>query len=139
MGVEKFKRPILGTQGFAEVTETATLSTAVQTLASEGISFVTYASSGKASDAIISAPNRAGVRKTVVLDNQTTSLEANFNTASTGSVFWGTTNNTITAASTVNDPTFFELVAVSTSQWALVNLSSTVDWTLSATTGSTGQ
>jgi hypothetical protein len=139
MGVEKFKRPVLGTQGFAEVTEAVTLSTAVQTLANEGISFVTYASSGKASDALIPGPNRVGVRKIVVLDNQTTSLEANFNTASTGTVFWGTTANTITAASTVNNPISFELIGKSTSQWALVTLSSTVDWTLSASTGSTGQ
>ena len=139
MGVEKFKRPVLGTQGFAEAVESVTLSTAMKTLAGEGVSYVTYSSSGAASDAVIPNPNRAGVRKIVVLDNQTSSLEANFNTASTGNVFWGTTANTITAASTANNPISFELIGKTTSQWALVTLSSTVDWTLSASTGSTGQ
>ena len=139
MGVEKFKRPVLGETGFSLPVETQTLSTALTTLTNEGVSLVTCDSSGQANDAKIPNPSRAGIRKIVVLDNQTTSLEANFNTASTGSLLWGTTFNTITAASTVNDTISFELIGASTSRWALVNLSSTVDWTLSASTGSTGQ
>ena len=141
MGVEKEYRPVLGSEGFLVPTETVALSTAVQTLAGEGVSFVTYGTSGDPNDAIIPAPFYAGQQMTVVLDNQTTSLEANFNTATTaaGEDFFGSTFNTITVTSTINSNIFFSLTAASTAQWALTNLSSTVDFSLTATTGSTGQ
>ena len=115
------------------------MSTALSTLTNEGVSFVTYDTSGQSNDAEIPDPSYAGVRKVVILDNQTTSLEANFNTDSTGSVLFGSTFNTITAASTANNPISFGLIAVSTDQWAVEFLSSTGDWTLAASTGSTGQ
>lgn len=147
MGVNKADgRPLLGVGGFAEKVESVTLSTAMKTLTNEGVSFVTYATSGKASDAVIPNPSYPGVRKTVILDNQTTSLEANFNLATTASVIWGTTFNTITVASTANDSPAFTLIARTTGSWALeswtANASTgatSVDWSLSATTGSTGQ
>lgn len=146
MGVVKFNRPIHAQGGYVDKVESVTLSTAMQTLANEGVSFVTYGTSGKPSDAVIPDPSFKGARKTVILDNQTTSLEANFNLASTGKTFWGTTFNTLTIGSTANDAPAFELVAQAATRWAIVNRTANlstaaagVDWVLSATTGSTGQ
>ena len=139
MGVEFSRRAPFSPKNLAVVTSTVTLSTAVQTLASEGVAFVTYGTSGNPSDAIIPDPDYAGAQLTVVLDNNTTSVEANFNTASTGNVFFGSTLNTITVDSTLNDTLSFQLTGFSTSQWAITAISSTIDWVLSASTGSTGQ
>lgn len=117
--------------------ETVTLSTVAQTLSDQGVSFITYGTSGKASDAILPDPPAAGASKVIAILNGTTSLEANVNLATTARVFWGTTFNTVTVAST--DPNnALELVAVSTTQWAVKALSSTSHWTFSASTGSTG-
>lgn len=139
MGVEQFRRPVKAVGGFSEPTETITLSTAAQTLSNEGISFVTYSSSGVASDMLLPTPALAGIHKYIVVDNQTTSLEANINLASTGSVFYGTTFNTATIATTAVDAPTLHLISVSTSQWAVMGLTTAAIWTLAASTGSTGQ
>jgi hypothetical protein len=141
MGIEYNKRAVGSQGGLALPVNAITLSSAVQTLAVGGLNAVTYDSSGNASDVLIPAPDRAGQVIRVVLNNATTSLEANFNTFSTatGKEFFGSTNNTITIASTAVVAPSFELVSVSTSRWAVTAISSTVDWTFSATTGSTGQ
>ena len=139
MGREYSKRAVGFSGGLAVPTNAVTLSTALQTLKNEGINFVTYGTSGTPSDAQIPGAPYAGAMLTVVLDNNTTSIEENFNLASTGDLFWGSTFNTIAVASTVNDTMSFQLTAQSTSQWAVTAISSTIDWTLSATTGSTGQ
>ncbi len=139
MGLEQFSRPVFSPKNLAVVTSTATLTDAVITLPSEGVAFITYGTSGNSNDAIIPTPDFKGAQLTVVLDNNTTSIEANFNTDSTGNVFFGSSFNTIAVASTANDTVFFGLTGFSTSQWAITSLSSTIDWTLSAGTGSTGQ
>ena len=139
MGVEQFSRPVFSPKNLAVVTSTVTLTDVAATLASEGVVFVTYGTSGNSNDAIIPTPDFAGAQLKVVLDNNTTSIEANFNTDSTGNVFFGSSFNTIAIASTANDTTFFGLTGFSTSQWAITSLSSTIDWTLSAGTGSTSQ
>ena len=146
MGVEKVNRPLLGASGFLIPVETVTLSSALQTLAGEGVSLVTYGTSGVANDAQIPSPHYAGQQMTVVLDNNTTSLEASFYTHSTGQTFWGTTFNTITINSTANETSAFSLIAATTARWAVVSLTAnlstaaaSVDWALSASTGSTGQ
>ncbi len=148
MGKETFARPVFSPKNLAVVTSTATLTDAVITLPSEGVAFITYGTSGNSNDAIIPTPDFKGAQLQVVLDNNTTSLEANFNTATTatGNDFFGSTFNTITANSTDNETSTFSLVAVSTARWAITSLSvnattaaTHMDWTLSATTGSTGQ
>ncbi len=138
MGREYNKRSVGTAGGVSLPVNSVTLSTALVTLAA-GFNAVTYDTSGNASDAAFPVPRPGDVLR-VSLNNETTSLEANFNTAATGSVFFGTTgSNTITIASTAGSLTpYFELTGVSTSQWALIQ-SSSVDWTVSATTGSTGQ
>lgn len=144
MGREYNKRAVGTAGGLAVPVNTVTLSTALQTLAVGGVNAVTYDTSGNPSDAVFPPPITGDVVR-VIMNNATTSLEANFNTDSTGSVFFGTTFNTITANSTANDSSAFELIAVSTSQWGVVSLSvngttaaTHMDWALSATTGSTG-
>ena len=146
MARQKEFRPLFGSEGFVEITETITLGTAMQTLSNRGVSFVVYDTSAQPNDAVIPDPDFIGQTKYVLLDNQTTSLEANFNLGSTARVLWGTTFNTLTVNSTANDAPAFQLIAVSTSQWALLNRTAnlstaalSVDWALSATTGSTGQ
>lgn len=140
MGVEYNKRAVGQGGGITLPVNTVTLSSAAATLLTYGVNAVTYDSSGSASDAIIPGPKRAGDVVAVVFNNGTTSLEGNFNTSSTGVTLFGSTLNTITAASTGGSLVpHFELVAVSTSEWALTSISSTVDWTIAATTGSTGQ
>ncbi len=148
MGQEYSRRAPSSPKNLVLVTSTATLTDAVVTLPSEGIAFVTYGTSGNSNDAIIPTPDYKGAQLQVVLDNNTTSLEANFNTATTatGNDFFGSTFNTITANSTANETSSFSLVAVSTARWAITSLSvnattaaTHMDWVLAATTGSTGQ
>jgi hypothetical protein len=141
MGDEYFKRSVGKVGGLAVPVNTVTLSDSVVTLVSGGVNAVTYGTSGNSNDAIIPAPNVAGEILRISLNNETTSIEANFNTDTTGNAFFGTTgSNTIAIASTAGTlvPSF-ELTSVSTSQWAITAISSSVDWTISSTTGSTGQ
>lgn len=118
---------------------TASLSSAAVTPA-VGHTFVTVATSGKSNDVILPITPFKGAQITLVVDNQTTSAEANINTPSTGNLFWGTTNNTATivVTSTNTDNAFIEFSAAS-SQWAVTDMSSTGHWAFSLTTGSTGQ
>ncbi len=141
MGVEFSKRTVGRTGGLAVPVNSVTLSDSVVTLVSGGVNAVTYDTSGDSNDAIIPAPNIAGEVLRVALNNATTSVEANFNTDSSGNAFFGTTgSNTIAIASTAGTLVpCFELTSVSTSQWAFTVISSSVDWTISSTTGSTGQ
>ena len=141
MGVEFSKRTVGRTGGLAVPLNSVTLSDSVVTLVSGGVNAVTYDTSGVASDAIIPAPNISGEIIRIALDNATTSVEANFNTDTTGNNFFGTTgSNTIAIATTAGTLAYsFELTSVSTSQWAITAISSSVDWTISSTTGSTGQ
>ncbi len=146
MGREYSRRAPFSPKNLALVGSTMTLTDIAQTLPSEGVVFVTYGTSGQSNDGLIPVPDYQGAQLTVVLDNNTTSLEANFNLASTGSVLWGSTFNTITAASTANETSSFSLVGVSTAQWAVTSLSAnastaatSLDWTVAATSGSTSQ
>lgn len=139
MGVEYSRRSVGQAGGVAEPVTAVTLSSAAATL-SLGVNAVTYGTSGLASDMLLPDIGAVGQRVVVALNNGTTSLEANINTGSTGSVFWGSTFNTATIASTAGSLVpHIEFVAVSTSQWAVASISSTADWTLAASTGSTGQ
>lgn len=124
--------------------EAITLSSAAQSISRNGVSFVTYGTSGKPSDAILQAPSAAGQVKFIFLTNNTTSIEANINTNATANTFWGTTFNTaILAAASTGSPggtpagtVALTLVAQSTTRWAIFP-GSTVDWDFSASTGST--
>ena len=164
MGVEKFKRGIVAnsftastqlasniwgslalTGRFQLQTESLTLSTAAKTISStKSVTFLTYGTSGKANDAIIQDPPAAGLLKFIFLVNNTTSVEANINTAATANTFWGTTYNTATiAAAATGSPggtpggtPALALISQSTTQWAILP-GTTHSWDLSATTGST--
>ena len=150
MGVEKFKRKVLtpGIKGTSGSTfsgavklpvETITSSSVAQQMSANGLTFITYGSSGKTSDILIPNPT-VGALKEVYVVKQSSSEELNFNTASTAQVFYGTTFNTITiAASTVFPSGTPGLIfrGVSTSQWAVTALGSTNLWDFSASTGST--
>ncbi len=150
MGNEYNKRAVGQAGGLVEPVETVTLGSTSITVNNNGVTFATYGSSGVAADMILPDPTSAGVYKSIFVDNQTTSLEANINTSSTAivNVFFGSTFNTATLNSTAIDAPVLNLVGVSTSQWAIVSLgafnttgagdAATV-WSLSATTGSTGQ
>ncbi len=139
MGIEYNKRPVGQQGGIAHPVNSVTLSTAVQTLA-VGINAVTYGTSGVPSDMLLPAIKSVGEVVSVALNNGTTSLEANINTSATGVTLFGSTFNTATIASTAGSLVpAIEFTSVSTSQWAVTYMSSTVDWTLAATTGSTGQ
>ena len=119
---------------------TATLSSAVTSLVADTHNFVTYGTSGVANDMLLPNISYKGQQVVVVVDNNTTSIEANINTAATGDVFWGTTLNTATIATTGEDGGIsIAFTAVTTSQWGVSAMSSTGHWTFSATTGSTGQ
>ncbi len=129
-------------------TEAITTTNTPQTLSADGISFVTYGTSGITNDLILPAPPKAGAIKHILVINNTTSVELNINTATTdaGDVFWGTTWNTATiSAASTGSPggtpagtVALMLIAHSTSQWAIVPGSS-FNWDFTATTGSSGQ
>lgn len=149
MGFEKFKRPLLasrgakvGSSGFGvtEAVQSLSASNTAQTLSLYGPSILTYNTSGVKADFILPNPARAGVSKDIVVVKGCSSEELNINTASTAVVFAGTTFNTVTiASSTVNPFGSFALrcVSVSTSQWAVSAVGSTLAWDFAATTGST--
>lgn len=158
MGVKKIRREILAVSGvnakgnvrfttnagLVHDVESLTGSSVAQTLSAYGASFLTYGTSGKPNDFIIPAPPRAGILKQVFVTNNTTSIELNINTNSTGNTFWGTTFNTAAlAAAATGSPggtpggtVSLLLVSASTTQWALV-AGTTHSWDLSASTGST--
>lgn len=146
MGKEYSKRPTFSPESRAYPVNTATLSSAAVTL-KRGLNLITYSSSGKASDMLLPDPGFIGEEIIVLVDNQTTSLEANINTGATGQLFYGTTFNTATVATTAIDAIPIQLVAATTAQWAVLSYpalpASTaaygVGWSLSASTGSTGQ
>lgn len=138
MGREQFDRPVFAENGFIENTETVTLSSAMQTLSDHGASFVTYPTSGKPNDAVIPDPPFTGATKYIAVNNQTTSLEANFNLNTTARTFFGSTNNTVTVNAT-GVTAALALIANSTSSWAVVSQSDASHWAYSASTGSTGQ
>lgn len=168
MGYEYFKRPIrsrAGNSTFDDVTiaddlvvgddlrvngalrlptETITTTTVAQTMSADGVSFITYGTSGKPSDVIIPVPPFAGAVKYVFVQNNTTSVELNLNTNATANTFWGTTFNTaVVSAASTGSPggtpggtVALTLIGASTTQWALV-AGTTFNWDLSASTGST--
>jgi len=126
--------------------ESLTGTNAAQTLSADGVSVLTYGTSGISNDFILPNPSRVGARKDVLVINNTTSVELNINTATTASVIWGTTWNTITiSAASTGSPggtpagtASLALIGVSTSQWA-VTPGSTFNWDFSGSTGSTSQ
>ena len=148
MGYQKSKRPILAPKGvklagsggrLTVPTESLTGTTVAQTVAANGVSFLTYGTSGKTNDFLLPAPPAAGVIKEIFVLKGTSSEELNINAATTANVVWGTTYNTITIAATTVAPAgtaYLRLVGVSTAQWA-VTVGSTIDWDFSASTGST--
>ena len=145
MGREYSKRAVGTACGLAVPVNSVTLSDVAVTLAVGGVNAVTYNASGNSSDMVLPPPITGDVVR-VIMNNGTSSLEANINTEATGSFFFGTAFNTITALSTANDSAAVELIAVSTAAWGIVSLSvngttaaTHMDWALSATTGSTSQ
>lgn len=136
MGKEYSRRPFFAPQGEALRVTSHTLSTAAVTLR-PGLNLLNYTSSGKASDALLPEPSFIGQEVMVILNNGTTSLEANINTWATASVFFGTTFNTAIPTATQADPPTMHFIANSTSQWAILSMGSTAAWVLSASTGST--
>lgn len=121
-------------------TEALTGSTALQTLSTKTVSFITQGTSGAGRDFRLPAP-RAGLLKTIHVSANTTSpnntvIQCN----STAHTFFGSTFNSATIADSTVRSRYFSLmlVGVSTSQWAVLS-GSTTFWTFSATTGSTGQ
>lgn len=165
MGFEYVKRPLrtagvlastgTSTRGPADVAsdvagglklpvESITLAAGDQTISRNGVSLITYGSSGVANDAVLQAPDESGQVKFIFVVNNTTSVEAAIHTNATANTFYGTTYNTaaISAASTGSPggtpggtPALC-LVSVSTTQWALLP-GTTFSWDLSASTGST--
>jgi len=118
---------------------TATLGSSAVSLKT-GYNFVTYGTSGVANDMLLPNISYKGQQVSVSVDNNTTSVEANVNTATTSDTFWGTAFNTATIATTGDDgiPSL-GLTAVTTAAWGITGISSSGHWTFSATTGSTGQ
>ncbi len=138
MGREYNKRAVGTAGGLAVPVNSITLTDVAQTLAVGGVNAVTYGTSGIANDMLLPPPNSGDVVR-VALFNDTTSIEANINTDSTTSDFFGTAGNTVSIATTGVLGASLEFVAISTAQWAVTVLSATAHWTFAATTGSTGQ
>lgn len=162
MGYEYFKRPIrsvVGESTFHDLTveETLTLQTdlvlptqsltasaALQNLASTAVVHIlTQGTSGAGRDFRLPAPT-LGTFKIIAVNANTTSpddLRIVCNT--TAQTFFGSTFNQIGVANSTAAATkgrhVLMLVGVSTSQWAVLPGHSTLNWVLSATTGSTGQ
>lgn len=161
MGFEYFKRPLrsvlgnstldtvtvengLTLQGTLRVpTQSLTASTALQTLSTEGASFLTLDSSGAGRDFRLPAPV-AGLVKLIAVNRATTSPpDLRIVTNTTAQTFFGTTfNQALLADSTAAGARVraLLLVGVSTSQWAVLpNGTTATGWVFSGTTGSTGQ
>jgi hypothetical protein len=168
MGKEYFKRQLMtagttagstsGSVGNLRVggnlvvpAESITGTAGNNTLSDHGVSFLTVATSNLGNDFVMPAPPAAGAVKYVFVNFATTSgdefsLHAGATVAgSSANVWFGTTANTITgnaiAAATIpvgGSPGLL-FIGVSTSQWAVSILGSTVLFNLTASTGSTSQ
>lgn len=149
IGFEYFKRSVGRVGGLlGGNVEAVTLGATASTLAADGVSFVTYGTSGSANDMILPDAPQAGLVKWICLANNTTSIEANLNLATTARVFFGTTFNTVTINSTGDGPYYLGFVAQNSTSWGVFTVSqpstlstavNTEDWLFSATTGSTAQ
>jgi len=125
-------------------TQALTGTDAAQTLSADGVSFLTYGTSGISNDFILPTPKYPGQVKEIFVTNNTTSVELNINTNATANTFWGTTFNTakLSTASTGSPggtpagTVHLHLVAHSTTQWALAP-GSTFNWDITGSTGST--
>ena len=125
-------------------TQALTGTDAAQTLSADGVSFLTYGTSGISNDFILPTPVFPGQVKFIFAINNTTSVELNINTNATANTFWGTTFNTATlAAASTGSPggtpagtAMLGLVAHSTTQWAIFP-GSTFNWDITGSTGST--
>lgn len=164
MGQEYFKRGLftansttqfagsIGLQaGLNFPIESLTGTAANQSLAADGVSFLTVATSNLGNDFVLPNPPAVGAIKLVFVNFDTTSgdefsLHAGGTVAgSSDAVFFGTTANTITGnaigAGTIpvgGSPGLL-LIGVTTSQWAATILGSTVLFNFTASTGSTSQ
>jgi hypothetical protein len=149
MGFEKFKRPVLASRGVQisstgrGVTlpfESLTASDVAQTVKVNGVTQITYNTSGVKAEFLLPNPPRAGIMKKILVIKGTSSEELRIHTLSTAQVFAGTTFNTVTIAPTTVNPAGsfgLDLTSVSTSAWAVMAIGSTVHWDFSASTGST--
>lgn len=132
-------------------TQSLTGTAADQTVSDHGVTFITVATSNLANGFVMADPPSAGAVKYIFVNFATTS-GGEFNlhaggtvAASSADVWFGTTANTITgnaiAAGTIpvgGSPGLL-LVGVSTNQWAVSILGSTVLFNMTASTGSTSQ
>lgn len=128
--------------------ESLTGTDAAQTVSADGVSFITYGTSGISNDFLLPAPPVAGALKFIHVINNTTSVELNFNTGTTAAAnnIFGTTFNTITiSAASTGSPggtpagtATLVLVGASTAQWAVFP-GSTFNWDFAGSTGSTSQ
>ncbi len=148
MGVHKFKRPILATEdivlstspilstdaGWANVVQNISLSGASavapanSTISSRGVTFVTSTGTGAGWTVNIAPPGRKGIEKTVLLYlSGASTVPITVRTASSSQVFFGSTRNGISMSTAAgsSQPMSFTLVAKTSKQWAIKQLTNT--------------
>ena len=128
MGIEKTKRAVYN-DGEASVCETKTLSgasaAAAATLLNRGTTFIVSTGTGAGWSVNLPRPLRAGIRKTIFFDaNSTVPIEVR--TASSVDTFFGSTANALACTTGLVTPKRAILIGKSTSQWAVLHLSTGV-------------
>lgn len=131
MSYEKFRRPIHAPYGVENPLQALTAASTGTNVVPYGITTITSASTAGSNIFKLTAPRRAGVRKTIVVDVGTTDAVDIMNAAaalsSAAGFFYGSSGQAV-RVSTGNVMAYrsISLVSVSTSVWAISGLSTGV-------------
>lgn len=124
MGVEKQRRPILGTIGATTVQILSQASTAT-TITNKGVTIINSTGAGRKTFKL-AKPARAGVQKRIAFIVNTTGDVAVLAGPTTASVFYGSTFGQVVVSTGATKHRAIELVATSTAVWAIASRSTGV-------------
>jgi hypothetical protein len=137
MGYEKKKRRLLLTEGVREPVNALTGASTGTTISNRGITRIVVGSTEGTGETISGATGTNlsftmehpinGARATLVIDNNSTKIvQVRLSPSSAAGLIFGSTKNALRWSTGSTDlPAHVDLLGLSTSQWAIVNISST--------------
>lgn len=130
MGSQVIKRPVYVVGGVREKLQTLTGASTGTTISNEGVTRITVAAGSESVTAAtyvytLESPVLTGTHKWIICDNNSTRL-IQVRTPTSTEVIYGTTKNAVqwSTGSTAPAP-YVELLSLSTTQWAVLNIGST--------------
>jgi len=137
MGYKKEKRRLLLTDGVREPVNALTGASTGTTIANRGVTRIVVGSTEGTGETITGATGTnlsftmehpvPGARATLVIDNNSTKIvQVRLSPSSAAGLIFGTTKNVLRWSTGSTDlPAHVDLLGLSTSQWAVINISST--------------